>query len=136
MSGLRVKDQADFDLDRFIDMFDTALSSNDPRVVDALRSLLMVVILTKPEPDKFAEGASKGPLRRLVDDVNNLNRRTRKLEESLDRLAYSDKSIKYDSAKGWHNDSYSWYQEQLKAAPIPTLDAETAKRILNSIKTV
>jgi hypothetical protein len=133
MTGHRIKDQADFDLDRFIDMFDSALSSNDPRVVDALRSLLMLVILTKPE---HIDSPTKGPLRRLVDDVNNLTRRTSRMEESLDRMVYSARSSKFDTASGWQNEKYSWYQEQIKAAPIPTLDAEMAERIMKSIKTV
>jgi hypothetical protein len=41
----REKDQADFDLDRFIDMFDEALTSKDDRVVNALRQLMMMVII-------------------------------------------------------------------------------------------
>ena len=48
MSAAREKDQADFDLERFIDMFDEAVNSRDPRVVNALRSLMMIVTLTRP----------------------------------------------------------------------------------------
>ena len=47
MAAGREKDQADFDLERFIEMFDEALTSNDERVINALRSLMMMVILTK-----------------------------------------------------------------------------------------
>ena len=72
MSASREKDSADFDLDRFINMFDEALTSQDPRVIDALRGLLMIVTLTRPEAKTSIE---RGPLRRLVDDVTNLNRR-------------------------------------------------------------
>jgi len=72
MSASREKDSADFDLDRFINMFDEALTSQDPRVIDALRGLLMIVALTRPEAKTAVE---RGPLRRLVNDVTNLNRR-------------------------------------------------------------
>jgi hypothetical protein len=72
MSASREKDSADFDLDQFVRMFDEALTSEDPRVIDALRGLLMIVALTRPEAKTAVE---RGPLRRLVDDVTNLNRR-------------------------------------------------------------
>ena len=72
MSASREKDSADFDLGQFVRMFDEALTSEDPRVIDALRGLLMIVTLTRPEAKTAVE---RGPLRRLVDDVTNLNRR-------------------------------------------------------------
>ena len=49
MSAARELDQSDFDLDRFVDMFDEALTSTDPRVVETLRKLMMIVALTRPE---------------------------------------------------------------------------------------
>ena len=64
MSAAREKDQADFDLERFVDMFDEALTSQDPRVMDALRSLMMIVTLTCPE-SKTEHSRRDGPLRRL-----------------------------------------------------------------------
>lgn len=80
MSASREKDSADFDLDRFIRMFDEALTSEDPRVIDALRGLLMIVALTRPEARTSIE---RGPLRRLVDDVTNLNRRLGAVENRV-----------------------------------------------------
>ena len=80
MSASREKDSADFDLDRFINMFDEALTSQDPRVIDALRGLLMIVTLTRPEAKTSIE---RGPLRRLVDDVTNLNRRLGAVENRV-----------------------------------------------------
>jgi hypothetical protein len=80
MSASREKDSADFDLDRFIRMFDEALTSQDPRVIDALRGLLMIVTLTRPEAKTSVE---RGPLRRLVDDVTNLNRRLGAVENRV-----------------------------------------------------
>ena len=92
MSASREKDSADFDLDRFINMFDEALTSEDPRVIDALRGLLMIVALTRPEARTSIE---RGPLRRLVDDVTNLNRRLGAVEnrvlEDRDRAISADK---------------------------------------------
>ena len=88
MSASREKDSADFDLDRFINMFDEALTSRDPRVIDSLRGLLMIVALTRPEAKTSIE---RGPLRRLVDDVTNLNRRLGVVESRV--LAEREKTI-------------------------------------------
>ena len=88
MSAAREKDSADFDLDRFIRMFDEALTSEDPRVIDALRGLLMIVALTRPESKSTIE---RGPLRRLVDDVTNLNRRLGAVENRV--LAEREQTI-------------------------------------------
>lgn len=83
MSASREKDSADFDLDRFINMFDEALTSEDPRVIDALRGLLMIVTLTRPEAKSAIDNQHRGPLRRLVDDVTNLNRRLGAVENRV-----------------------------------------------------
>lgn len=85
MSGAaREKDQADFDLERFIEMFDEALTSRDPRVIDALRGLMMIVTLTRPESrDSGLHDRNPGPLRRLYDDMNHLNRRLSRLEDDV-----------------------------------------------------
>ena len=80
MGAARESTQSDFDLERFIDMFDEALTSDDERVVNALRSLMMMVILTKPEGRK---DSSNGPLRRLFDDMNHMNRRMHRTEEEV-----------------------------------------------------
>jgi hypothetical protein len=88
MSASREKDSADFDLDRFINMFDEALTSKDPRVIDALRGLLMIVALTRPEAKTSVE---RGPLRRLVNDVTNLNRRLGVVENRV--LAEREQTI-------------------------------------------
>ena len=83
--GAREPDQADFDLERFIDMFDEALSSKDERVINALRSLMMIVTLTRPESRNPMRDRQLGPLRRLHEDVNHLNRRLNEVEDSLRR---------------------------------------------------
>jgi hypothetical protein len=86
MSAVREPDQADFDLERFIDMFDEAMTSQDPRVIETLRSLLMIVTLTRPET-REEHGRRSGPLRRLFDDVYNLNRNINRMDEDLRNVA-------------------------------------------------
>jgi hypothetical protein len=94
MGASREKDSADFDLERFVDMFDEAMTSEDPRVIDALRGLLMIVTLTRPEAKTAVE---RGPLRRLVNDVTNLNRRLGVVENRV--LEDRDQAISADKYK-------------------------------------
>ena len=83
----REKDQADFDLERFINMFDEALTSKDPRVMDALRGLMMIVTLTRPESrNSGLHDRASGPLRRLYEDMHNLNRRLGSVEDHVQQL--------------------------------------------------
>jgi hypothetical protein len=94
MSASREKDQADFDLERFVDMFDEALTSQDPRVMNALRSLMMMVTLTRPESrNNGLHDRNAGPLRRLYEDVNHLNSRLHRMEDEVRRMSnsYKDK---------------------------------------------
>jgi hypothetical protein len=99
MSGeMREKDAADYDLERFIEMFDTALTSDDPRVQNALRQLMMMVILT----DNSHEGRERrangrqGPLRRIVEDVQSLHRRVQAVSDEVGslKLAQSNRMAK------------------------------------------
>jgi hypothetical protein len=80
--GMREKDQADFDLERFIDMFDTAMTSNDPRVIETLRKLMMIVALTAPE-SSGRHDRNHGPLRRMFEDMHHLNQRMSRMDEEL-----------------------------------------------------
>lgn len=78
MNGaMREKDAADYDLERFIEMFDTALTSDDPRVQNALRQLMMMVILTdnSHENQEKKLGRRRGPLRRMAEDIDIIHRR-------------------------------------------------------------
>ena len=80
MGAAREADQADFDLERFVDLFDEAMTSKDPRVIETLRNLMMIVALTRPET--YSEhGRRHGPLRRLFEDMHDLNRRVSRMEE-------------------------------------------------------
>lgn len=74
----RERDKSDFDLEIFLDLFDTAMSSDNPAVQRALKNLLLVASLV--DSDTKPEARVRGPLRRLVDDLQNLNRRISHLE--------------------------------------------------------
>ncbi len=69
----REKDQADFDLETFVDLFDTALTSDNPTVKRAFKNLLMVSAIASAEENP--QGLRQGPLRRLVEDMKHLNQR-------------------------------------------------------------
>ena len=110
--GAREPDQADFDLERFIDMFDEALSSKDERVIDALRNLLMIVTLTRPEV-RATHGRNSGPLRRLFEDMHHLNRRMYDLEDTIRRVS----APREEKAYKWEEqDKYSMVAAQQVAA--------------------
>jgi len=98
MGGMREKDQADFDLERFVEMFDEALMSQDPRVMRTLRDLMMIVTLTRPEsPNSGLHDRNMGPLRRVLEDMRDLNRRLIDLEREVrdSRLA------SYNKERSW-----------------------------------
>ena len=78
-------DQADMDLQRAIDLFDTALTSKDERVVNALRSLMMIVALTDPETVEL-DKVRVGPLRAMERDIDNMHSRIRSLEDNLSHI--------------------------------------------------
>lgn len=130
MGASREKDSADFDLDRFINMFDEALTSQDPRVIDALRGLLMIVTLTRPEAKTGIDNQHRGPLRRLVDDVTNLNRRLGAVENRV--LAERDRDI---SAEKYRNSPKTFGQVESRLYPNEVWDREQHIQNLNqSIK--
>ena len=117
MGAGRMKDQSDFDLERFIDMFDQALTSNDERVVNALRSLMMMVILTTPEDgNKVAMG---GPLRRMYEDQSTILRRLERMEDEMRRYQYAERQ---EAEKFRHKsgsfETYKW------PAQYPTWDTQ------------
>jgi len=104
MSAARDPDQSDFDLERFINMFDEALTSRDPRVIDALRGLMMMVTLTCSETRDVMEDRRTGPLRRLVEDVNDLHRRIVRLEENQTRFQIKADRERYDYERSYKSD--------------------------------
>ena len=74
----REKDQSDFDLELFVDLFDTAMSSDNPTVKKALRNLILISSMVNAQDQ--GRDMSHGPLRRMIDDVSNINRRLNRIE--------------------------------------------------------
>ena len=127
--GMREKEQADFDLERFIDMFDEALTSKDERVVNALRSLMMMVILTKPEGRKD----SIGPLRQVLDDQNNILRRLERMETEIRSINAMNTRYGAVSATeyNWHEqDKYTMLAAKTMAQSI---DDEVMRKLASQI---
>ena len=85
MSTGREKDQKDFDLEQIVKVIDAALESDDQRIKDALRALMTITVLCTAE---FPEQAFKGPLARLLEDHNNLNRRLGLLEDDVRKMQW------------------------------------------------
>jgi hypothetical protein len=77
MTGMREKDSADFDLEAFIDLFDEALTSDDPSVQKTLQHLMVIAALAR---NHAKHDQRNGPLRRLFDDQRNIIRRLERLE--------------------------------------------------------
>ena len=122
MSAERIPDQADFDLAHFVDMFDEALSSDDPRVVNALRQLMMMVILTKPETSQ-SWNDHRGPLRRMMEDINHLHRRIETLEQRT-----SSSEMRYGREAGFNATTMS-----SAIAAQQKMDADIAMKLAHKI---
>jgi len=79
--SMREKTQADFDLEKMFAYLDEALTSKDERVQSALRGLLTIIELTRPQDDgRMAVETSHGPLRQMQEDLKNIARRLNNLE--------------------------------------------------------
>jgi hypothetical protein len=125
MSAARNPDQSDFDLERFINMFDEALTSRDPRVIDALRGLMMMVTLTRSETRDVMEDRRTGPLRRLVEDMNDLHRRIAHLENTQSRYGAKADQERYEYQK-----AYQEYDYKLSHIPESLLATLNEGRVL------
>jgi hypothetical protein len=134
MSAAREKDQADFDLERFVDMFDEALTSQDPRVMNALRGLMMMVTLTRPESrDSGLHDRNHGPLRRLYEDVNHLNKRLHSLEDDVRQMRAREREAMEGYKKAYQYDyPYEKYDYTMQAAK--AMAAQIDQDVLNQIK--
>ena len=104
MSAAINPDKSDFDLERFINMFDEALTSRDPRVIDALRGLMMMVTLTRSETRDAMEDRHTGPLRRLMQDVNDLHRRIAHLENTQSRGVARPAQERYEYERAYQQE--------------------------------
>jgi hypothetical protein len=139
MSAAREKDQADFDLERFVDMFDEALTSKDPRVMNALRSLMMMVTLTRPESrDSGLHDRNHGPLRRLYEDVNHLNRRMHDMENNVQRMINQERQAMEGYKKAYQFDyPYEKYDYSMQAAQqiADKIDQDLLNQLKSSYRT-
>lgn len=89
MSGaMREKDSSDYDLERLTELFDEALTSDDPRVKNALRQLMMMVILTSDDHEDKDKGmyGRRGPMRRMQEDLNDLRRAVADLKHEIQNI--------------------------------------------------
>lgn len=82
MGAAREKDQADFDLERFMELFDEALTSNDPRIKTALGHLMTITAMCI---DHSTPNMRVGPLRRMYEDNRDILRRIERLESDRNR---------------------------------------------------
>jgi len=69
----REKTQDDLDLETLIDLFDTALTSNNPAMKKAIKNLLLVATLIDSE--LTPEQRIRRPLRQAFEDMRDLSRR-------------------------------------------------------------
>lgn len=83
MGAAREKDQADFDLESFIELFDEALTSDDPSVQKTLQHLMVICALARNHNN---HNHRNGPLRRLFDDMREMHRRLERLETNNSTL--------------------------------------------------
>lgn len=73
----REKTQADFDLEAFIELFDEALTSDDPSVQKTLQHLMVICALAR---NHAQHDKRNGPMRRMFEDQNTILRRLERLE--------------------------------------------------------
>jgi len=132
MSGAaREKDQADFDLERFVDMFDEAMTSRDPRVVDALRGLMMIVTLTRPESHSSGRhDRNSGPLRRLYEDMNHINNRMHRVEEEFRSLQH--RYVRNETEELRYKYPYETYTQSARAQSIDQDMLEKMKNLASA----
>ncbi len=134
MGATREKDQADFDLERFIEMFEEVLLSKDERVVNALRSLMMMVVLTRPESREAGlRDRNAGPLRRLYEDVHNLHRRIERIEDQQQEAGRRAYAQTYAEDLRWQNKQKEDYLAKMSVPPNSLLPESVRKQIKTSL---
>lgn len=102
------------DVKQLIDIIDRALTSNDERVINALRSLMMITLLTSTDdPDNRA-----GPLGDMMQTVNRLHNRVNDLEREISRNRndnpWEDK-WRSKSATDYSKSATDYYFDSIKA---------------------
>jgi hypothetical protein len=110
MSSAADRSNTDLNLDQVIDLFDTAITSKDPRVVDALRSLLVIAALTAPaDPEKLGD---IGPFRHMERQLDTMHNRVRSLEDTVQAIIQrvTDRDPRYNpySQDAYNHNSSGW----------------------------
>ena len=119
MSAMREKDEADFDLERFTEMFDRAMISNDPRVKNALRQLMMMVILTDTGDHESGMRQQVGPLRRLQSDMREMQKWIKHLDDKYSQVQQQMAVMaKIQSDPNWPRTSGDIWREQEMARSV------------------
>lgn len=77
-------DNEDFDLENFVRLFDTAMTSDNPTVRKAFKNLMIVATLV----DSDNENKNIGPLENLLREVRSLHSRVRVLETNSQNYKY------------------------------------------------
>jgi hypothetical protein len=129
MSAAREPDQAEFDLERFINLFDEALTSKDPRVIETLRSLMMIVTLTRPEARNPMGDRNAGPLRRLFEDMNHLNNRLHRMEEELRDVQNRSTRERFDKNRVYNWDNQDKFTIAAAAQRAQSIDEDWLKKL-------
>ena len=129
MSAAREKDSADFDLERFVNMFDEAMTSQDPRVMETLRSLMMIVTMTRPE-SYDSNDHKRGPLRRAFEDMNHLWKRIEQMEQELRQM--HQRMSQSDRERG--RDPYEYPYEKYSMQGAGQLAAQIDQDVLAKIR--
>lgn len=129
MGAAREKDQADFDLERFVNMFDEAMTSTDPRVMETLRSLMMIVTLTRPEATD-PHTTKRGPLRRAFDDMDLLWRRFEQMEQELRQMHQRmSRNEPQWGKEGYSTNDYDKYSMAAAAQMAKQIDADVMRQV-------
>lgn len=75
------RENEEIDLKRMLELFDAALASEDPRIKEQLRKLLLVVALIEPDVTP-GNTQQRGPLSTLYSRIYELEDRLRRIEMS------------------------------------------------------
>ena len=86
------------DIEQWIDLFDTALMSDDPRVKSQLSRLLMIATLVS-QPTTQSNVPILGPIGQLYNEVSRLNREVEALKNDIRHISYFKEKNEYLTAQ-------------------------------------
>lgn len=128
------------DVEQLIDIIDRALTSKDERVINALRSLMMITLLTDTNDEESGK-REIGPLRELLDGVNRLSRRMEQVEIEISRVRQQSQMDSYNkwpnnTGTDYYYDSIKMAQSQTGFGAIPPLTAQNLQDIQSLSKQI